>query len=79
MKATLKTETIVGTSATVVKGTVRAAVITMLIPCLMQLTSQRGYSTSNLVALPRMNLLTDPAFLVSFSKPFDVPRRSAGS
>ena len=68
----LKIKTFVGTSPTAVKAQVWTALITMLMLRLMQLKSRWGWSTSDLVALLRINLFTQRELWAWLDNPFAV-------
>lgn len=73
LKQNLKIKTFVGTSANAVKIQIWTALISMLLLRYLQLTSQFGWSLSNLVALLRMNLFTHRDLRAWLNEPFAVP------
>ena len=79
IKQNLKIKTFVGTSANAVKTQIWTALISMLLLRYMQLSSQLGWSLSNLVALLRMNLFTHRDLMAWLDKPFTTPPDPQGS
>ena len=78
LKQNLKLKSFVGTSPTAVKTEVWTALLTMLMLHFMQLKSQWGWSTSNLVTLLRMNLFTHRDLWEWLDNPFVVPPDTPG-
>ena len=73
LKQNLKIKTFVGTSANAVKTQIWTALISMLLLRFLQMSSQFGWSLSNLVALLRMNLFTHRDLMAWLNKPFGTP------
>ncbi len=79
IKQNLKIKTFVGTSANAVKTQIWTALISMLLLRYLQLSSQFGWSLSNLVALLRMNLFTHRDLMAWLDQPFTTPPDPQGN
>ena len=73
IKQNLKIKTFIGTSANAVKTQIWTALIAMLLLRYLQMSSQFGWSLSNLVALLRMNLFTHRDLMAWLNQPFATP------
>ncbi|MGN2390878.1 IS4 family transposase [Pelomicrobium sp. G1] len=73
LKQNLRLKTFVGTSANAVRIQIWTALIAMLLLRYLQLISRFGWSLSNLVALPRMNLFTHRDLRTWLNEPFAAP------
>jgi len=73
LKQNLKIKTFLGTSPNAVRTQIWTALIAMLLLKYLQLSSQLGWSLSNLVVLLRLNLFTYRDLRTWLDDPFDTP------